>query len=59
MLSIISFIILKQEFWYLLFYFSQFVLVLCNSIGTPLDPKYIDIGKEMLIFITSLIKVYL
>uniref|UniRef100_A0A452VFK7 WD repeat-containing protein 35 n=1 Tax=Ursus maritimus TaxID=29073 RepID=A0A452VFK7_URSMA len=22
---------------------SQFVLVLCNSIGTPLDPKYIDI----------------
>ncbi|VCX41263.1 unnamed protein product, partial [Gulo gulo] len=26
----------------------QFVLVLCNSIGTPLDPKYIDIGKEML-----------
>ncbi|PNJ11544.1 WDR35 isoform 5 [Pongo abelii] len=22
----------------------QFVLVLCNSIGTPLDPKYIDIG---------------
>uniref|UniRef100_A0A8C8VI53 WD repeat-containing protein 35 n=1 Tax=Pelusios castaneus TaxID=367368 RepID=A0A8C8VI53_9SAUR len=22
----------------------QYVLVLCNSIGTPLDPKYIDIG---------------
>lgn len=25
------------------FTFSQFVLVLCNSIGTPLDSKYIDI----------------
>ncbi|XP_033095064.1 WD repeat-containing protein 35 isoform X7 [Trachypithecus francoisi] len=23
--------------------FGEFVLVLCNSIGTPLDPKYIDI----------------
>lgn len=38
---------------------SQFVLILCNSIGTPLDPKYIDIGKEVLIFIPSLIKLYL
>uniref|UniRef100_A0A8C9FCA5 WD repeat domain 35 n=1 Tax=Pavo cristatus TaxID=9049 RepID=A0A8C9FCA5_PAVCR len=25
----------------------QYVLVLCNSIGTPLDPKYIDIGKHL------------
>lgn len=24
----------------------QYMLVLCNSIGTPLDPKYIDIGKQ-------------
>ncbi|XP_078204571.1 WD repeat-containing protein 35 isoform X5 [Callithrix jacchus] len=23
--------------------FGEFVLVLCNSIGTPLDPKYVDI----------------
>lgn len=23
----------------------QYVLILCNSIGTPLDSKYIDIGK--------------
>lgn len=27
----------------------QYVLVLCNSIGTPLDPKYIDIGKQFTI----------
>lgn len=27
----------------------QYVLVLCNSIGTPLDPKYIDIGKQLAI----------
>lgn len=30
----------------LAFIFIQYVLVLCNSIGTPLDPKYIDIGKQ-------------
>ncbi|XP_009982263.1 PREDICTED: WD repeat-containing protein 35-like, partial [Tauraco erythrolophus] len=28
----------------LAFISTQYVLVLCNSIGTPLDPKYIDIG---------------
>jgi len=27
----------------------QYVLVLCNSIGTPLDPKYIDVGKQLAI----------
>lgn len=30
----------------LMFISLQYVLVLCNSIGTPLDPKYIDIGKQ-------------
>lgn len=25
------------------------MLVLCNSIGTPLDPKYIDIGKHLVV----------
>lgn len=24
---------------------SQYVLILCNSIGTPLDSKYVDIGE--------------
>lgn len=23
----------------------QYVLILCNTIGTPLDSKYIDIGE--------------
>lgn len=24
----------------------QYVLILCNTIGTPLDSKYIDIGEN-------------
>lgn len=32
----------------------QYVLVLCNSIGTPLDPKYIDIGKHLVTPIVQL-----
>lgn len=26
-------------------FFLQYVLILCNTIGTPLDSKYIDIGE--------------
>lgn len=25
----------------------QYVLILCNTIGTPLDSKYIDIGESV------------
>lgn len=27
-------------------FLPQYVLILCNTIGTPLDSKYIDIGES-------------
>lgn len=30
----------------------QYVLVLCNSIGTPLDSKYIDVGKQLAVVLS-------
>lgn len=26
-------------------YFLQYVLILCNAIGTPQETKYVDIGE--------------
>ena len=36
---------------------DHFVLVLCNAIGTPMDSKFIEMGKDLL-FLTSSVVVW-